>query len=414
MNERYLPFKKLSIKALTAGVFVLLLAATGAAAAKDDKASQNKLLPVESYSVTKPSQKVPQYSVDPSWPTMPDTWLIGQVPGLAVDKQNNVWVLHRPNSLSKLDLGLTNNIGLCCEAPPHVLQFSSDGELLNSWGGPDIAPTIDGTNQWPTTVHGLYVDDNNTVWLGGNGNDDHVVLNFTQKGEFIRQYGQRGKTDGNLSETALGNPADIFHNNTDNKVFIADGYINKRVTAFNTSDDTFNQLWGAYGTKPGGGTRQGAFDVSQATSNSENTSTESDNFGDIVHCVIQSTDGRIYVCDRRNNRIQVFKTGDKGTAEFVEELIVEGDTGGLGTASDIAFSPDNKYMYVADMMNGRIWILWHDTYEVLGSFGRPGRYPGQFVWLHSVVVDDEGNLYTSEVSTGRRVQKFVLTGFDGQ
>ena len=96
---------------------------------------------------------------------------------------------------------------------------------------------------------------------------------------------------------------------------------------------------------------------------------------------------------------------------FLQDLIIEGDTGGLGTASDIAFSPDNKYMYVADMMNGRVWILWHDTYEVLGSFGRPGRYPGQFTWLHSVVVDSQGNLYTSEVNTGRRVQKFVLSGF---
>ena len=116
----------------------------------------------------------------------------------------------------------------------------------------------------------------------------------------------------------------------------------------------------------------------------------------------------IYVCDRRNNRLQVFKNDASGKAVFVRDVVIAGDTMGLGTATDVAFSPDNKYMYVADMMNGRIWVLWHDTYEVLGSFGRPGRYPGQFTWLHSVVADSKGNLYTSEVSTGRRVQKLVL------
>lgn len=372
----------------------------------------SSLVNVERYPEANVTHPVPQFSVDASWPTMPKTMIIGQVPGLSVDKNDNVWLLHRPNSLSKLDVGLTNNMGLCCEAAPHVLQFSPQGDLLNAWGGPETSPSINGENQWPATVHGLYVDDENTVWLGGNGDGDHVVLNFTEKGEFIRQFGTRGKTDGNLSKSTLGNPADIFHNTQTNKVFIADGYINKRVTAFNTDANEFDQLWGAYGTAPGGGTREGAFDVSQATANAGATSTQAQNFGDIVHCVTQATDGRIYVCDRRNNRIQVFKADESGTVNFVQDVIVAGETGGLGTASDIAFSPDNKYMYVADMMNGRIWILLHENYQVLGSFGRPGRYPGQFTWLHSVVADSEGNLYTSEVSTGRRVQKFVLTGFE--
>ncbi|MDO6694209.1 beta-propeller fold lactonase family protein [Aliiglaciecola sp. 3_MG-2023] len=414
MIQSYLPTTNLALKTLGFSLFSLFCGVSEALPTKNEKVTHNSLVSVERYPATNPTHKVPQFSVDASWPTMPATWLMGQVPGLAVDKQNNVWVLHRPNSLSGLDLGLTNNTGLCCEAAPHVMQFSQAGELLEAWGGPELAPSLAGTNQWPATVHGLYVDDDNTVWLGGNGNDDHVVLNFTTKGKFIRQYGQRGKTDGNLSQDALGNPADIFHNILNNQVFIADGYINKRITAFDTKDNRFDQLWGAYGGEPGGGTRQGAFDVSQATSNSENTSTEAQSFGDIVHCVTQSKDGRIYVCDRRNNRIQVFKANQDGKVQFVQDVIVAGDTGGLGTASDIDFSPDNKYMYVADMMNGRIWILWHDTYEVLGSFGRPGRYPGQFTWLHSVVVDGDGNLYTSEVSSGRRVQKFVLTGFDGK
>jgi DNA-binding beta-propeller fold protein YncE len=360
--------------------------------------------------------RVPQFSVDPTWPTFPDTWLIGQVSGLAVDKQDNIWLLQRPNSLSRIDLGLAQSppTALCCEPAPHVIQLSPQGKVMTAWGGPEITPTIDGQNQWPALVHGLHVDDKNTIWLGGNGSGDHQVLNFTATGKFIQAIGQRGKTGGNHSQGYLGNPADIATDNTTNKVLIADGYVNKRIVAFDADDHHFDQYWGAYGADPDTATRQGDFDVSQATANAATNSTEANTFGDIIHCVTQSSDGRIYVCDRKNNRLQVFRFDAAGKIQFERNLIIAGDTGGVGSATDVAFSPDNKYLYVADMMNGRIWILWHDTYEILGSFGRPGRYPGQFTWLHSVVTDSLGNIYTSEVNTGRRVQKFTLTGFAPQ
>ena len=370
----------------------------------------DSLVDIESYPEPGASRPMPTFKVDAAWPTLPDTWLIGQVPGLAVDKQDNVWLLHRPNSLSGLDLALEQSpkTGLCCEAAPHVLQLSPEGKVLNSWGGESISPSLNGVNQWPQTVHGLYVDDKNTVWVGGNGKGDHVVLNFTADGKFIRQFGERNNTDGNMSESALGNPADIHHDTHTGEVIIADGYINKRIIGFDTNSNEFSRLWGAYGTAPGGGTRDGDFDVSQATAGADGINLTARNFGDIVHCVTKSPDGRIYVCDRRNNRLQIFKDDSEGNMTFVRDLVISGETMGLGTATDVAFSPDNKYLYVADMMNGRIWVLWHDSYEVLGSFGRNGRYAGQFTWLHSVVSDSNGNLYTSEVSTGRRVQKFVL------
>lgn len=372
--------------------------------------ASESLVTLESYPEPSASRPMPEFKVDASWPNLPDTWLLGQVPGLAVDKADNLWLLHRPNSLSPLDLALEQSppTGVCCEAAPHVVQISPQGKVINSWGGESIAPTRDGVNQWPQTVHGLYVDDNNTVWLGGNGKGDHVVLNFTAQGKFIRQFGKRNSTDGNQSQQTLGNPADIYHDTDANEVFIADGYTNKRIIGFNTLENQFSQLWGAYASKPGGGTRSGDFDMSQATAGADGINTDAPNFGDIVHCITQSDNGLIYVCDRRNNRLQVFKKDPDGNATFIKDIVVAGETMGLGTATDVAFSPDNKYMYVADMMNGRIWVLWHDTYEVLGSFGRPGRYPGQFTWLHSVVADSKGNLYTSEVATGRRVQKLVL------
>lgn len=366
---------------------------------------------------------VPTFKVDTSWPKLPEDMILGQIPGLSVDKDDNIWILTRPNSLNPTEIGLDQDPPItvaCCKAPPHVLQFDQQGNLLRSWGGPALAPgesTVtgsgrdaveEGDEQWPANVHGLYVDDDMTVWLGGNGNGDHVVLNFTADGEYIRQIGRRQSTEGNASQQYLGNPADIASNGE--SVLVADGYINKRIIEFAEDDLSFAQLWGAYGENPDGGTRDEPFDQSQATSTGDGgANPESTSFGDIVHCVVRGPDDTVYVCDRRNNRLQLFRETSDGI-EFVEDIVIAPETGGTRTASDVAFSPDGKYVYVADMMNGRVWILLRKTHEILGSFGRNGRYPGQFIWLHSVDVDSDGNVYTTEVNTGRRVQKFVFTG----
>ena len=395
-------------------------AATGAALLLSVPATADTLVEVDSEHVNE-DVPMPLFAVDASWPQLPENMILGQAPGLAVDKDDNIWVLNRPNSLGFSDLGADNGQSVaCCAAPPHVLQFDQDGNLLRSWGGPELAPgesTMEGEGrdavesgdeQWPANVHGLFVDNDMNVWIGGNGGGDHVVLNFTADGEFIRQIGTRQQTDGNLSQQYLGNPADIHYDGQ--SVIVADGYINKRIIEFGADDLSFEHLWGAYGTQPGGGTREGEFDQAQASSAGDGgADPESTSFGDIVHCVNRGPDDTIYVCDRRNNRLQVFReTGDG--VEFLENVVIATETGGLRTASDVAFSPDGKYVYVADMMNGRVWILLRENHETVGWFGRNGRYPGQFIWLHSVDVDSMGNVYTTEVSTGRRVQRFVMTG----
>jgi sugar lactone lactonase YvrE len=357
-------------------------------------------------------REIPRFQVDAAWPTLPDDIILGQVSGLSVDKDDNVWILQRSNSLGFSDTGLAQDppIAVCCRPGPHVMQFSPSGELLRAWGGPATEPMMDGANQWPSTVHGLYVAPDDSVWIGGNGDDDHVVLGFTMDGEFLRGFGRRGATKGNYDEDTLGGPADIAYDPDSGEALVADGYINKRIIGFDRDGD-FTRAWGAYGARPDAETREGDFDQSQAASNADGgADPESESFGDIVHCVVQGPDDRIYVCDRRNNRIQVFETDEEGNTVFVENLVIGPGTGGLRTASDVAFSPDGRFMYVADMMNGQVWILDAKTYEELGALGRNGRYPGQFIWLHSVDVDSAGNLYTTEVSTGRRVQRFVLTG----
>lgn len=367
------------------------------------------LTPVAS-TVNDTTHPVPLFAVDAAWPTLPDNWILGQVPGLSVDASDNVWIAQRPASVPRLSLGLENRSAICCERAPEVIKFSPDGKMLAAWGGESLAPDIEGVNQWPDNIHGIYADDSDgSVWIAGNGSGDHIVLNFTADGKFVRSFGRRNATAGNSSHVTLGNPADISRNGDD--ILVADGYVNSRIVRLNNADLSMQQIIGAWGENPGSDSREGDFDSSMATANSENTATDAPHFGDIVHCVETASDGRVYVCDRRNNRLQIFHKGEDGNLVFERNLVVAGNTGGLGTVSDVAFSPDNKYLYVADMMNGVIWILWHDTYEVMGSIGRNGRYAGEFTWLHSVESDSEGNLYTTEVSTGQRVQKFVLTGF---
>ncbi|QNE04813.1 two-component regulator propeller domain-containing protein [Croceicoccus marinus] len=354
---------------------------------------------------------MPLFQADASWPRLPQDMILGQSPGLSVDSQDTIWVLTRPNSLDPTESGLAQDPAIalaCCRLPPHVLRFDQEGNLLSGWGGPQLAPGEGEGEQWPANVHGLYVDDDGTVWIGGNGDGDHVVLNFTADGQFIRQFGTRGETDGNESRTALGNPADIAAN--DESVLVADGYINKRVVELSDADLAMTHLFGAYGAVPGGGTRDEPFDQSQASSTADGgADPESRMFGDIVHCVVRGPDSTIYVCDRRNNRLQLFRETADG-AEFLRDIVIGAGTGGTRTASDVAFSPDGTYVYVADMMNGRVWVLLRETHEVVGSFGRNGRYPGQFIWLHSVDVDSMGNVYTTEVGSGRRVQRFVFQG----
>ena len=237
-----------------------------------------------------------------------------------------------------------------------------------------------------------------------------MVLRFTEDGEFVSQFGRRGASKGNFDRATLGGPADIAWDPNTREALIADGYINKRIIGF-SGEGNFTRFWGAYGTSPDAATREGAFDQSQASSNADGgADPTSEAFGDIVHCVVRGPKERIYVCDRRNNRVQIFADRDDGGVAFIKNLPLAPATGGTRTASDIAFSPDARFMYVADMMNGQVWILDGASYEILGAIGRNGRYPGQFTWLHSVDVDSDGNVYTTEVGTGRRVQKFVFEG----
>lgn len=391
----------------------LLLPLT-AAAPSDAGPPQPALAPLAFEQIAPAGAKMPRFKVDAAWPAMPGDLLLGQVSGVAVGPDDSVWVVHRPHSLTNTDTGLAQSppIAVCCKPAPPVVRFGKDGRYLGGWGGAASAPTIDGVNQWPASLHGIFIDKANSVWFGGNGKGDHVVLNYSADGRFIRSFGRRDKTGGNDATDQLGNPSDVHH--SDGMVLISDGYVNRRVIGFDAKTNAYRGRWGAYGKPPIAPTRTGDFDQSHAVDPGKVANPRSDIFADIVHCVVPTRDGHVYVCDRNNNRAQLFKRGKDGGLTFVRDLVIAGDTGGTHTVTDIAFSPDPEqtWLYVADMMNSRIWILERKTHTILGAIGRVGRQAGQFTWLHSIDTDSDGNLYATEVNTGRRVQKLVFTGVE--
>jgi DNA-binding beta-propeller fold protein YncE len=340
------------------------------------------------------AQDAPRYRVDPFWPQeLPNNWIIGQVGGLAVDREDHIWVLQRPasNTVDEIGASLTPPRSQCCIAAPPVLEFDKQGNLLQSWGGPGQG------FDWPKTEHGIYVDKDDNVWIGGNAPTDRHVLKFKSDGHFLMQIGHPSSDPPNSLRTdILGSPAGIEVDSARHEVYIADGYRNKRVIVFDADTGAFKRLWGAYGNPPDDA-EPGAYHPGVPPDQQ---------FRNPVHCIHISRDGLVYVCDRVNDRMQVFTKPGK----FVKEFTLRPETLGNGSVWQFAFSidKDEKFLLVADGENNVIWTLRREDGVVLGQTGHNGRNAGQFHWLHQIVSDSAGDLYTGEVDTGKRIQKFVF------
>jgi DNA-binding beta-propeller fold protein YncE len=334
----------------------------------------------------------PEYRVDPFWPRpLPNDWILGQVAGVAVDSRDHVWIIQRPGSLSEREVGasLEPPISKCCIAAPPVLVFDAEGNLLRRWGGPGEG------YDWPENEHGIYVDAEDNVWIGGNGENDHQILKFTLDGEFLMQIGEAGVSNGSNDTESLGRPADVTVDTEADEIYVADGYGNKRVIVFDTETGAYKRHWGAYGNEPSDADL-GPYDPDKPPA---------EQFRNPVHCVNFTDDGRLYVCDRVNDRYQVFEKD----GAFVEEHFFEPQTLLNGSVSDLTFSNDagQTYIFMVDGVNNEARVVERESGEVLSTFGRPGRYAGQFHVVHDVAIDSSNNLYTTEVNTGQRVQKFV-------
>ena len=351
-------------------------------------------LPVRSTSRSCRRFQAPRFEVDPFWPKpLPNHWVLGSTIGLSVDAQDHVWVIHRPQSVEDnfKAADLKPPLGACCSVAPPVLEFDQAGNLVGHWGGPGAG------YEWPESNHGITVDHDGNVWIGGNGNSDTQILKFTKTGQFLLQVGKQGVHEGSNDTHNFWRAAKIFPDPAAGEVYVADGYGNRRVVVLDAATGRYKRHWGAYGARPDDAPVP-AYDPKAPPSR----------HFDNVHCASVSQDGFVYVCDRANDRVQVFRKDGR----FVKEAFFEKETRRSGSVWDIAFSrdPQQTYLYIANGVNQKISVVLRSTLEVLTAFGDGGRQPGQFFGVHNLDTDSRGNLYATETYSGARVQRFIYKG----
>jgi hypothetical protein len=336
------------------------------------------------------------------------------VVGVAVDRRDHVWIVHRPSTLQP------NETRSIWRPAPPVIEFDTDGTLLRAWGGTGSA------YEWPQLEHGIFVDAEDHVWLGGGGERDAHILKFTADGRFLQQIGRQGASRGSNDIENLGAPAQPVVDESAQELYVADGYRNHRVIVFDERSGAYKRHWGAYGKPPDDSYFErsgehlpapfsGVVQHEDKPSQYEPNGPAPPQFR-IVHAVRLSRDGLVYVCDRTNDRLQVF-TRD-GT--FVREAFIAKETLGSGSVWDLGFSidPDQRFLFVIDGTNQQVYVLERRSLIVVATFGRAGHWAGQFYGAHNLAVDSKGNLFITETYEGKRVQKFAYQGLskpsDGQ
>lgn len=330
---------------------------------------------------------VPTFEVDPGWPVLPAGFEWGQVIGIAADARGHVWTSSRSV----------------------ISEWDQSGNLVQSWNarGPD--------GSWQV-IHGLFIDHDDYVWT--NARESNLTLKFTRDGQHVLTIGREDETGGSNDTTLMGRPAEIWVDPVDNEVFVADGYGNHRVIVFDGETGAYLRHWGAYGERPDDDYRR------------DPTSSEPPRQLRIPHGIAGSHDGLIYVADRANNRIQVFRQD----GAFVMEKILrprcapDGQPPVPGCATEAAFSlgfspdPEQTYVYVADGGSHVIVVLRRSDLEKVSEFAGPGTAPGQLGRPHNLAVDPSGNIYVAEaagpwivdaargdsVQAGFRAQKFAV------
>ena len=335
------------------------------------------------------AQAQPVYKVDPFWPKpLPNKWSMQQIVDIYVDKDDHIWVLTRPRDINNTQnyAALNPPTAECCVAPPTVIEFDLEGNVINSWDAKQ--------------GHGMMVDKEGNVWIGSdtlrkyNGKDGKLVAEIPRVPE---TQVPPGKYPGD-SKLIVGGLEEVRADEPAREIYIVDNYLNGRVLVYDIDSLAFKRGWGAYGHK-----------LSEITTDDKdreykpNGPMPKEFRGHLTLNV--SNDGLVYAADRMANRIDV--TTKEG--KFVKEFIMAPWTGVGGSTGGVMFSPDKaqKYLFISDLTNNHIWFLNRDDGKVLSTMGSMGQNAGQFYGVHMIATDSKGTNYTGEVFAGERVQKYV-------
>jgi sugar lactone lactonase YvrE len=349
------------------------------------------------------AQQVPVYAVDVSWPKLPlpNKWTFGGVTGLTVDSEGVIWVAQRP------EVDDTENYATfdpprarCCVPSKSIMAFDAQGNLLHAWSDPAVTGE----------QHMLLVDRKGQVWVGSD-----TFRIYTKEGQLLRTMPRTPRPEGGRggrlrsqdtrlpasTELIVGAIEGAAFDEMARDVYLTDSYLGGRILVFDMDTLQFKRGWGAYG-KPLG-------EISlepRPPLTDPNKTVNAPNKDFVSHITIAlSSDGIVYAADRRANRIQTFTKQGK----FLNEYFIAPETLDRGSAGGMAFSADpaQRFLLVSDIMNNVVWQLNRADMKVVGSFGYAGRNAGGFHWLHMIATDSKGNVYTGEVDTGRRIQKFT-------
>ena len=329
---------------------------------------------------------LPTFAVDASWPKVPDHLKLGDISSIALDAQDNAYVLHRPRTLKPEN---------AANAAPAVVVFDPAGNFIRAWGGagPDY--------EWPEREHGIHIDHKGFAWIGGNqcptsGNvglkhvADDQLLKFTLDGKFVLQIGKSNQSKGDGDTANVHRAADAYVLPGTNEVFVADGYGNHRVIVFDADSGAFKRTWGAFGKAPGG---KDNCAIARLTEFPPGDGLPDFN---VAHSIRVSNDGTVYLADRENRRVQTFTLDGKFLTQLVREK--------APFARNLALShdPQQQFLYVGGGTD--IVVVDRKSMEIVGSIEGGGLVGGG----HQIGVDSKGNLYVA--ATGRGLQKLTFKG----
>jgi DNA-binding beta-propeller fold protein YncE len=325
------------------------------------------------------------FEADTHWLNLPEDHLLGDVTAVEIGNNNHLWILHRPESVTDAVPG---------KALPPIVEFDDKGNYVKAFGGPSDL------YEWPDREHSMALSESGHIWISGSayldldpGRGDDMLIVLDTNGQFIRQIGHRGSSQGNLDRENLDAPADIYIDNENQEVYVADGYGNQRVIVFSEKDGRFLRMWGAYGSD----------EFPEINSEALEGGDAHQHFA-AMHGIEMSVDRKIYASDRPNQRVQIF-TED---GVYLDQVQVNPGFPSPLTASGIDFSADNeqKYMFVVDWGNSSIEVFDRQSLSHLGTIGGPGTEPGEFLGPHLIDIDSNGVIYVSEVQ-GARMQRLI-------